>query len=1039
MSKPYPSDIQHIDRGAEYARQREQIGGAIDRAVDHLRRRQNADGSWLSMEYFEPRTSALHLVTLAFIDRVPLVEARAYARFLATLQREDGSFPPYPYAPRGELCATALVYAALTVANLPEQREIREKTRAYIDANGGFDAVLKRLFDAGDTTALYLAMVGLIDPFDLPDPQLGFMITPGAVPFMLRRINAGVIEGTLFLGGVTRYLREKKKPSRGITKWLHQREAEKGIEFIESWLNPNGNNNGTTVQTDMAIATLYAFGRTPESWSIYSALQWFRKHELWEGDKLHLRAFMNQNWVTALSVRALLNAWVSRSDEMIGNALDYLCWSQSKLPMPKVNLKRDNAHRVGGWGFEEDNLILPDTDDTGTVLSALGLALDRMHMYPLPAERYQRTQAAAQLAIQNILDMQSDNGGWAGFVWNLGEKKKGPIFEKPVGIPSSLLGALKLFLNPPVELAEPPVEGVTGRVLQGLGANGFASDAPSVQRAAAFLKAQQMEEGMWWARWFVAYVAATSCVISGLADCGWDMSEPWVQKGIDWLLSKQNEDGGWGETPEAYVDRKLAGVGPSMPPLTGIVLTALIDAGMANHPAVPRGVQYLLEQQDADGSWPSNEWMQVYEPNSTYYFFEGDAWYRPLEALGKYRTAIFGDPDVPTAEQRIAPLFADPVVLSDREPPAWSEQALRAMRKNGDRVADEVIRSLFADHDVSIVRQLMGTMMRSDEPIPSGLPPVARAYFEKTEALPSWADRALIARGQRVFTDHGWLMAAGLFCSSLPQAYCAANGARVLTETQGMTRHVRHRILETAQFIFDVCSEGGLEPRARGVRSAQKVRLMHGTIRHLILLKGEWDIETLGVPINQEDLAGTLMTFSTVLLDALEAAGVEISAADQEAYLHLWKVVGHIMGVEQSLIPVDVKDARALMDAIRADQWTPSAEGKLLIGDLVASMADYLPGDLIDDLPVALVRFFSPPEVATILDLKEASLIDAVLHAGASLERLLDPFEGGEPHLRLLRLAAYRLMTTLVDVQREGKHTSFRIPEQLVRAWKLDD
>ena len=49
-----------------------------------------------------------------------------------------------------------------------------------------------------------------------------------------------------------------------------------------------------------------------------------------------------------------------------------------------------------------------------------------------------------------------------------------------------------------------------------------------------------MDEGMWWARWFVAYLASTSCVISGLADCGWDMSEPWLQKGIDWLLSKQN-------------------------------------------------------------------------------------------------------------------------------------------------------------------------------------------------------------------------------------------------------------------------------------------------------------------------------------------------------------------------------------------------------------------------------------------------------------------------------------------------------------------
>lgn len=1018
---------------------RGELDQAIDRGVDFLRKQQHADGYWLSMEYFEPRTSAVHLITLAFIDRVPLVEARAYARFLATLQRDDGSFPPYPYADHGDLCATALVYAALTVPDLPEQAEVRERARAYIDAHGGFDAVLKRLWDASDTTAVYLAMVGLIDPFELPDPQLSFMIIPGVLDFMLRSINAGVIEGTLFLGGVTRYLREQKRPSNRALRWLHAREAERGVEFIESWLNPNGNNNGTTVQTDLAIAALYALGRTPESTSIFSALQWFEKHEVWDGDKLYLRAFMNHNWMTALSLRALLYAHVPRNDEMISNAIDYLCWSQSKLPMPEVNLRREDAHRTGGWGFEEDNLILPDTDDTGIVLSALGLALDRTHMHALSPERETRTRAAVQLGLANLLDMQSDDGGWAGFVWNLGSKKAGPIFDEPIGIPKGVLATIKLFLKPPIELGEPPVEDLTGRVLQGLGANGFGATSPEVQRAAEFLRTRQMKEGMWWARWLVAYVSANACVVSGLADCGWDMSEPWVQKGIDWLLSKQNEDGGWGETPKAYDDIAYAGVGQSMPPLTALVVIALIDAGMARHEATRRGIDYLLAVQNDEGTWPSNEWMQVYEPNSTYYFFDGDAWYRPVEALGKYRTAIFGDPDLSTAEERIAPLFEEPPVLAPRTPPSWPAETLSAMRAVGDRPADELIRSLFATHETTIVRQLMGTMMRSDEPIPSGLPAAVRTYFAETQVLPSWADEELIARGQRVFMEHGWLMAAGLFCSALPQAYCAANGARVLTETQGMTRHVRHRILETAQFLFDVCTEGGLAPSARGVRSAQKVRLMHATIRHLILLKGEWDVTTLGVPINQEDLAGTLMTFSAVLLDALASAGVDLGAADQEAYLHLWKVVGHVMGVQEALLPVDVKDARALMQAIREHQWEPSAEGKILAWDLVGSMDDYLPGELIDDLPVALIRFFTPPKVATILDLPEASLLEGVLQASASLEALLDPAGVGDLHLRVLRMVAYKMMVTVVKVQREGKQARFRIPDGLVRAWKLDD
>lgn len=645
MSAPFPKDVNHsIDRAMEHTIDRRALDRAIERGVEHLRRLQRNDGSWLAMEYFEPRSSALHLITLAFIDRLLPAEAHAYARFLATLQRDDGSFPAYPYAPRGDLCATAMVYAALTVANLPEQSSMREEARRYVDTHGGFDAVLQRLYDAGDTTALYVSMVDLIDPFSLPDPQLAFIVTPGLVPLMLRKMNAAVIEGMLFLGGVTRYLREKKKPSGPIERWVHRREAEKAIEFIESWLNPDGNNNGTTVQTDLAIAALYAFGLAPESRSIYSALQWFQRQHVWEGKTLHLRAFTNENWTTALSLRALLYAGVPRSDEMIRAAVDYLCFTQSRLPMPKVNLAREGAHRIGGWGFEQDNLILPDTDDTGVVLSALGHALDRTDADALPPDCDARCREAVRLGLANVLDMQSDNGGWAGFVWNLPPKKAGPIFEKPIGIPKSLLEGLSLFANPPVELGEPPVEGVTGRVLQGLGANGFDARSPEVQRAVRFLKDMQMENGMWWARWIVAYLAATASVISGLANCGWDMSEAWVQKAIGWLVSKQNADGGWGETPAAFDDVSQAGVGPSLPPLTAFVTIALIDAGMADHEAVHRAIAYLLTQQNEEGAWPSNEWLQVYEPCSTYYFFEGEAWYRPVEALGKYRSASFREP-----------------------------------------------------------------------------------------------------------------------------------------------------------------------------------------------------------------------------------------------------------------------------------------------------------------------------------------------------------------------------------------------------------
>jgi len=1042
----------HLPRASDAQRGRAAADGdvldvAIERGAAFITSQQLDNGAWIAMEDFEPRTSALHVITLAFIDRVPLVEVRAHARFLATLQRDDGGFPPYPHAPASELCATALVHAALTVANLPEQRDVRDRARAFIDAGGGIDAVVKRLYDAGDMTAVYLAMVDLADPFALPDPHLSYFLVPGAVDIMLTKMNAGVVCGFVFLSAVTRALREKKRPSPLPLRIVHDEEAKKAAAFIEGWQNPNGNMNGTTVQTDQTIATLVALGRTPESPSVYSALWWFERLKLWSPDRreLHLRAFTNENWVTAFALRALLAASVSRDSDVVKDALDYLCFSQSKLPMPEVNLRRKNATRIGGWGFETDNLILPDTDDTGIVLSALGLALDRATgVVALSHEQHARVQATVDLALQNCLDMQSDDGGWAGFVWNLGSKGPGPLFEHPIGIPRTIPDIVRFFVDPPLEVKEVPVEGLTGRVLQGLGANGFGTSSAEVQRAARFLRERQLPDGSFWARWLVGYLAATASVVSGLADCGWDMGEPWVARAIDYLRRKQNDDGGWGETPEAYEHPERGLTSPSMPPLTGIVLIALIDAGVAHDdPAVARAVAYLLSTQDERGTWPTNKWLQIYEPYATYYEFEGDSWNRPVEALAKVRAKKRASAPA-EQERRLAPLFADsPVFPPGREREQWNVTALRAMRLAGDHVADDVIRQVFQGGDAGALRHVMGALVATDEPLPPGLPRVARDYFTQTETLPAWADMERIARAQRLFTAQGWLMSASLFCSSLPQAYCAAKGASVLTQTQGMTRHVYRRILETAQFIFDVCVEGSFGPGGRAVRAAQKVRLMHATVRHMILLKGEWDVVGLGLPINQEDLAGTLMTFSVVLLDGLKRAGVSVSADDEEAFMHLWQVTGALMGVDPALIPVDVADGRALMQAIRDDQWHESVQGRLLVRDLIASMEMFLPGTLLDQLPEALIRFFVPDPAPKLLDIEGTPLLSLMLDAGSVIDALFDVAFAGLPHERrverLVQKLSRDMMIGLIDVQREGKQASFRIPEGLVRDWKLND
>jgi len=122
----------------------------------------------------------------------------------------------------------------------------------------------------------------------------------------------------------------------------------------------------------------------------------------------------------------------------------------------------------------------------------------------------------------------------------------------------------------------------------------------------------------------------------GMAAVGADLSEPWVRRAVQFLVDRQNPDGGWGEGPDSYSDPAMAGVGPSMPPLTGIVLSALIDAGEGSSEAVVRGVGYLVDRQREDGTWSNAGYLCANVPPDTFYVLAEGARHNPTEALGRW-------------------------------------------------------------------------------------------------------------------------------------------------------------------------------------------------------------------------------------------------------------------------------------------------------------------------------------------------------------------------------------------------------------------
>ncbi len=152
----------------------------------------------------------------------------------------------------------------------------------------------------------------------------------------------------------------------------------------------------------------------------------------------------------------------------------------------------------------------------------------------------------------------------------------------------------------------------------------------------------------------------------------------------------------------------------------------------------------------------------------------------------------------------------------------------------------------------------------------------------------------------------------------------------------------------------------------KGYLAAKKVRFLHASMRYMLNSPQRccpfghvdnpktlaeslshrdqaWDTKALGVPINQEDLAYTLLTFGYLIPRGLAKWGIPISLEEKEAFLHLWKVIGYVMGVEPELMTDNWQEAKQLYEQIERRQAGYSEEGVMLTDTLMKFLANYLP------------------------------------------------------------------------------------------------
>jgi len=289
----------------------------------------------------------------------------------------------------------------------------------------------------------------------------------------------------------------------------------------------------------------------------------------------------------------------------------------------------------------------------------------------------------------------------------------------------------------------------------------------------------------------------------------------------------------------------------------------------------------------------------------------------------------------------------------------WSNDFLNRMKNTGDDLAESVIESLNRNKQLELANKYFA-QPETNTHVLNDLPAELQRYIGKTSHLPEWADRQKILLAQHFFSTRGPVFGAVLLCGSLPVLYAGGlGGAQVLAATGQMSKHYERRAGETLRFILSAMEPGGLDPQAQGIRTIQRVRLMHAAIRHYAKhspdkwpAKPDW-----GVPINQEELVGTLLAFSSQALIGLNKMGVVPTEEEKQAYFHTWKVIGHLLGISPEIIPETLESAAELWAAISRRNFMPSAAGRELAKAHLHFLEGLVPGHIFDGVVVALMRY----------------------------------------------------------------------------------
>ena len=628
------------------------LDAAIADASAALLARQKPDGHWVFELEADATIPAEFIMLGHYLDEIDTVLERKIAIYLRRVQNPDGGWPLFH---RGDtdVSATVKAYLALKLAgdsiDAPHMRRARER----VLERGG--AAHCNVF-----TRIALALFGQVPWRAVPVMPVEIMSLPAWSPFSLDKVSywsrtvivpllvlmalhpraknpKGIDIRELFVTPPDEerdYLRAATASPLGkaflaldgvlrlaepfVPRSMRARAIAKAMRFTLERLNGEDGLGAIFPAMANCLMALDAMGYAPDHPDRAVARRAIENLLVIGADEAYCQPCVSPVWDTSLTAHALLETQDAATLEAVRRGNDWLVSRQVTTVVGDWASQRPGL-RPGGWAFQYWNDFYPDVDDTAVV----AMAMDRAD-----SVRYREPLARAA---EWVIGMQSSGGGWGAFD---AENEHYALNNIPFADHGALL--------------DPPTEDVSARCVGMLLQMGYAADHPAVATGIAYLRRTQQADGSWFGRWGTNYVYGTWSVLNAFLAAGeTSTNSRTVRRAVEYLLRYQQADGGWGEDGATYWAQRRGLCKESTPSQTAWAVLGLMNAGEARHPAVARGIAYLLERRNTEGLWDEPWFTAVGFPRVFYLRYHGYRAFFPLFALARFRNLVARGQELP--------------------------------------------------------------------------------------------------------------------------------------------------------------------------------------------------------------------------------------------------------------------------------------------------------------------------------------------------------------------------------------------------------